>query len=47
MPTNRFSVESVDTNNGQCGNDRKGRVGFVKIPQYSINTISELPEKND
>ncbi|CAF1051721.1 unnamed protein product [Adineta ricciae] len=44
---NRFSVESVDTNNGQYGNDKKGRVSFVKIPQYSINTINELPEKND
>ncbi|CAF1164848.1 unnamed protein product [Adineta ricciae] len=42
--SNRFSVESVD-NNGLYGNDKKLRVGFGKLTQYSINTITELPER--
>jgi hypothetical protein len=42
---NRFSVESVDNNNGIFTNDKKPRVGFSKLIQYSINTITELPEK--
>jgi len=43
---NRFSVESVDNNNGTYGNDKKVRVGFIKLNQYSINTINELPERS-
>ena len=42
--SNRFSVEPVD-NNGLYGNDKKLRVGFGKLTQYSINTITELPER--
>ncbi|CAF4924639.1 unnamed protein product, partial [Rotaria sp. Silwood1] len=46
VSTNRFSVESVDNNNGIYGNDKKARIGFSKLTQYSINTINELPEKS-
>ncbi|CAF4043429.1 unnamed protein product, partial [Rotaria sp. Silwood2] len=46
VPTNRFSVESVDNNNGIYGNDKKPRMTFIKLTQYSINTINELPEKS-
>jgi hypothetical protein len=42
----RFSVEHVDNNNSTYGNDKKARVGFVKLTQYSINTINELPERS-
>ncbi|CAF1130177.1 unnamed protein product, partial [Rotaria sordida] len=46
VPTNRFSIVSVDNNNGIYGNDKKPRIGFIKLTQYSINTINELPEKS-
>jgi hypothetical protein len=42
---NRFRVESVDNNNSNFSNDKKSRVGFSKLIQYSINTITELPER--
>ncbi|CAF3721714.1 unnamed protein product [Adineta steineri] len=42
---NRFSVESVDTTNSIYGNDKKVRLGYIKSPQYSIDTINELPER--
>jgi hypothetical protein len=38
-------VETVDSTNGLYYNEKKGRVSFVKLPQYSINTINELPER--
>ncbi len=44
--TNRFSVESVDNNNVTYGNDKKARIGYGKLMQYSINTINELPERS-
>ncbi|CAF3335639.1 unnamed protein product, partial [Rotaria sp. Silwood2] len=45
VSTNRFSVHSVDSNNSTFGNNKKLHVGFGKVTQYSINTITELPEK--
>ncbi|CAF3595554.1 unnamed protein product, partial [Rotaria sp. Silwood1] len=42
---NRFSVHSVDNHNSTFGNDKKLHVGFGTVTQYSINTITELPEK--
>lgn len=36
----------MDSNNGTYGNDKKSRIGFIKLPQYSINTINELPERS-
>jgi hypothetical protein len=44
LSTNRFTIESVDT--GAYGNDKKSRISFSKLTQYSINTINELPERS-
>jgi hypothetical protein len=46
IPTNRFSIESVDNNNSAYGNDKKPRITFAKLTQYTINTINELPERS-
>lgn len=45
VSSNRFNVESVDNYNNTYSNEKKPRVNFNTLPQYSINTISELPEK--
>ena len=45
VSANRFSVETVDASIGLYHNDKKGRMSFVKLPPYSINTINELPER--
>ncbi len=43
---NRFSVEFVDNNNILYGTDKKVRLNYGKLNQYSINTINELPERS-
>ncbi len=44
--TNCFSVEFIDNKNDLYGNDKKARVSYGKLTQYSINTINELPERS-
>jgi hypothetical protein len=45
LSSNRFSIESVEHNNSAYTIDKKSRIHFGKSPQYSINTITELPER--